>query len=386
MKVLLVTSMFPPYCGGGVSSHVRDLAEALGGMGHEPWVLTSRRRQRKDPQESAEAPRGTRVVYARDFPTMAATIGHLTRATGFDVVHYHAFNALALAPLARRAAGASVFTLHSDSANYIASVRGWRSRAHPGYQALRLYERIAGRLPDMTIAVSNRMVEYARAIGIDRVVRIPNAVDSEYWRPSGARQEGVERAILVPRMHVPKNGIEYAIDSMRTIAAAVPGARLLITGDGPLRDALERRAASLDQDHVQFLGTVSRDEMRKRFQASDLVMIPSVTTSGTQENTSIAALEAMACGSPVIATRIGGLPEVIEDGRTGVLVPERDAESLAAAAVLLLRDPERLREMRSACRDHVVRRFSVGDWASKVIAVYTEALEANGRPGMRRAG
>src|SRR3990170_4192749 len=385
MKVLLVTSMFPPYCGGGVSSHVRDLAEALGGMGHEPWVLTSRRRQRKDPQESAEAPRGTRVVYARDFPTMAATIGHLTRATGFDVVHYHAFNALALAPLARRAAGASVFTLHSDSANYIASVRGWRSRAHPGYQALRLYERIAGRLPDMTIAVSHRMLEYAHAIGIDRAVRIPNAVDSEYWRPPAGRAETVERTTVVPRMHVPKNGIEYAIDSMRTIAAAVPGARLLITGDGPLHGALERRAASLGA-RVQFLGTVSRDEMRARFQTSDLVMVPSVTISGTQENTSIAALEAMACGTPVIATRIGGLPEVIEDGRTGVLVPERDAESLAAAAVLLLRDPERLREMRSACRDHVVQRFSVGGWASKVLEVYAETLEANGHPGTRGAG
>jgi len=169
------------------------------------------------------------------------------------------------------------------------------------------------------------------------------------------------------------------------IAAAVSGARLLITGDGPLHGALERRAASLGA-RVQFLGTVSRDEMRARFQTSDLVMVPSVTISGTQENTSIAALEAMACGTPVIATRIGGLPEVIEDGRTGVLVPERDAESLAAAAVLLLRDPGRLGEMRSACRDHVVQRFSVGGWASKVLEVYAETLEANGHPGTRGAG
>lgn len=378
--------MFPPYCGGGVSSHVRDLAEALGSMGHEPWVLTSRRRLPDDPTERAAAPAATRVVYCRDFPRMAARIGALTRSEGFDVVHFHAFNALALAPLARGAAGATVFTLHSDSANYIASVRGWRSPAHPGYQVLRLYERIAARIPDMTIAVSNRMQDYARAIGVDRVVRIPNAVDADYWRPPTSRSVGPERTILVPRMHVPKNGIEFAIDAMRAIAASVPNARLLVTGDGPLRPALERRAASVGGDRVRFLGTVSRDEMLQRFQTSDLVMVPSITTSGTQENTSIAALEAMACGTPVIATRIGGLPEVVEDGRTGVLVPEQDAESLAAAAVLLLRDEARLREMRTACRDHVVRRFSVRDWAAQVLDVYARALEGNRDPETRVAG
>jgi len=384
MRTLLVTSMFPPYFGGGVSSHVRDLAESLAAMGHEAWVLTSRRGQPVNPEERSAVPHATRVVYAPTFRGMAARIGRLLRTVRFDVVHFHSFNALALAPWSRQAAGgATVFTLHSDSANYLASVRGWTSRYHPAYRAVLLYERIAARFPDMTIAVSNRMVDYARSIGIDRVVRIPNAVDTEFWRP-GPGRGGNGRTILVPRMHVPKNGIEFAIDAIRNVRAAVPGATLLITGDGPLRGALEQRAAGAGKDAVHFLGMVSREEMRRLYQTSDLVMIPSITTAGTQENTSIAALEAMACSTPVVATGIGGLLEIIDSGRTGLLVPEQDASALADAAIGILQDDAALRAMQSQSRDHVVRDFSVTDWAEKVVDVYRRALP-NGEEGAGRA-
>src|SRR3989304_3493205 len=132
MRTLLVTSMFPPYFGGGVSSHVRDLAESLAAMGHEAWVLTSRRGQPVNPEEPSAVPHATRVIYAPTFRGMAARIGRPLRTVRVDVVHFHSFNALALAPWSRQAAGgATVFTLHSDSANYLASVRGWTSRYHP---------------------------------------------------------------------------------------------------------------------------------------------------------------------------------------------------------------------------------------------------------------
>lgn len=213
MKVLLVTSMFPPYCGGGVSSHVQSLAAALPKLGHEVWVLSSRRGKPVEPDEAKYAPPGVHVLYARNFRGMATCIGRLRREERFDVVHFHAFNTLALAPLCRGDRAAVVFTLHSDSANYLASVRGWRA-AHPAYRLLIRCERFAITLPDITIGVSTRMEEYARSIGARRIVRIPNAVDCDLWTPTDPPSLRHPPTILVPRMHVPKNGIEYAIEAM----------------------------------------------------------------------------------------------------------------------------------------------------------------------------
>src|SRR3989454_8800535 len=99
--------------------------------------------------------------------------------------------------------------------------------------------------------------------------------------------------------------------------------------------------------------------MRELYQQVDVVLIPSVTTSGTQENTSIAALEAMASGKPVIATDIGGLPEVIRDGQDGILIPERDPDAVAQAAIRLLSRPDFARAIGREARAQVLREFNV---------------------------
>lgn len=375
MRVLLVTSMFPPYCGGGVSSHVQCLAVALSKLGHEVWVLSSRRGQRVNPDEATYAPPGSHAVYARDFRGMAMRIGRLLREERFDVVHFHAFNALALALLCRGACTATVFTLHSDSANYLASVRGWRP-GHPLYRALLLYERLAIRWPDATIAVSKRMEAYGTAIGGTHIAAIPNAVDSDYWTPGRAPSNGRPPTILVPRMHVPKNGIEYAIEAMAQIALVSQNVRMLVTGDGPLRTTLEERARRVAADSISFPGMLTQEQLRELYRGVDVVVIPSITTSGTQENTSIAALEAMACGKPVIATNIGGLPEVIPDGEAGFLIPEKDSNALARAAIALLQDRELAQRMGKEARDHVVSGFSSISWARKVVDVYVMATES----------
>jgi len=379
MRVLLVTSMFPPYAGGGVSSHVRDLATSLAKEGHEVSVLTSRRRKAPAPDESRHVPAGVQVIYCEDFRRMAMRIGALTREVQFDVVHFHAFNSLALAALCVGGAGAIVFTLHSDSANYLASVRGWTSH-HPAYRAFLLYERFVARIPDVTIAVSNRMAEYGRGIGITGIVRIPNAVDANYWAtdPSVPRN-GSGPMLLVPRMHVPKNGIEYAADAMRQIVESTHDATMLITGDGPLRSVLERKAREIGSDRIRLVGLVSQEEMRELYRSADVVVIPSVTTSGTQENTSISALEAMASGKPVIATGIGGLLEVIHAGEEGILVPERDADAIAAAAIRLVTDRKLAESIGRQGRARVVKEFSLSGWTKRVLDVYASALALRGR-------
>lgn len=372
MRVLLVTSMFPPYAEGGVSSHVRDLATALARRGEEVRVLTSRRRQSLREDEGNAVPPSVRATYRPSFLRLFPALRRSLKSQRFDVVHFHCFNALAFAPLARRHPAALVFTLHSDSANYLASVRGW-PRWHPAYRLLLRFERRSIRWADATIGVSRRMVEYARGIGGEAVVRIPNAVDASWWSP-GPRNGGAP-TLLVPRMHVPKNGIEYALKAMRGVLLHADGATLLVTGDGPLRPSLERRAREIAAENIRFLGMVGRERLRDLYRSVDAVVIPSVTVSGTQENTSIAALEAMACGTPVIATDIGGLPEVVEDGRGGILVPERDPEAIGEAAVRLLTDEAFAARMREEARRRVIRGFSLEAWGERVLEAYALARE-----------
>src|SRR3989442_1252294 len=186
-------------------------------------------------------------------------------------------------------------------------------------------------------------------MGSHSTKRFPNAVAPDYWAPPDHAPNGRPPTILVPRMHVPKNGIEYAAEAMRKIVKATQGATMLITGDGPLRPVLEQKAKEVGQGQIRFLGFVSRERMRELYQQVDVVLIPSVTTSGTQENTSIAALEAMASGKPVIATDIGGLPEVIRDGQDGILIPERNREATEPKAdAAPLSDATRKRVLRIA--------------------------------------
>ncbi len=341
------------------------------------WVLTSRRGKAPENGEESGGPSSTNVVVCKDFGYMLPRMRRLVESVDFDVVHYHSFHTLgfALANLADSAA--TVFTIHSDTANYIASLRGWSGRFHPAYALLRLYERVAIRAPDTTIAVSRRLQEYALSIGAREVSYIPNAVDCQFWLPEerNSRQDGP--AILVPRMLVPKNGIEHAIRAMKLILKVMPQAILRIAGDGPLRSPLENVAAEVGRSSIQFLGDVPRPLMRTLYRNSDLVLIPSITSSGVQEATSIAALEAMACGRAVIASDIGGLPEIIRDGRDGFLVPEKDSVAIAETVKILYGDRVVMKRIAAEARKRVVRDFSIPIWIERTIDSYSMASDGS---------
>jgi glycosyltransferase involved in cell wall biosynthesis len=122
-------------------------------------------------------------------------------------------------------------------------------------------------------------------------------------------------------------GPQKALDVALEALVAVPDVTLAIAGDGPDRDALERRARELGLDgRVRFLGNVSRDGVLRLFRAADASLL-----SSSWENFPHTVVEALAVGSPVIATAVGGVPEVVRDGENGLLVPPGDAEALAAA-------------------------------------------------------
>jgi glycosyltransferase involved in cell wall biosynthesis len=137
-----------------------------------------------------------------------------------------------------------------------------------------------------------------------------------------------------------------------------------IEGGGAYLDALERQASQLGvRDRVRFLGR--RDDVPALLAAADALVLPS-----WQEGLPLVVLEAMAAGVPVVATSVGGTPEAVVDGETGLLVPPRDVPALTAAIDTLLDDPERARRLGEAGRRRVRERFDAAESTRRILGLY----------------
>lgn len=176
---------------------------------------------------------------------------------------------------------------------------------------------------------------------------IPNFVNLEEYRPDAERRCGQvapegHKVIMHTSNFREVKRVRDVIRVFARIRQAMP-ATMLMVGDGPEREDAEREARALEvSDDVRFLGRL--DSVASLLQASDLFVLPSQT-----ESFGLAALEAMACGVPVVASRAGGIPEVVEDGVTGLLEPVGSVEAMGRRAVELLRDTARWQAMRDAC-------------------------------------
>src|SRR5207245_7362088 len=149
----------------------------------------------------------------------------------------------------------------------------------------------------------------------------------------------------------PEKGQAYFVDAMAAVARAVPGAQGLIVGDGQEEGRLRAKVAAMELDGaIGFAGY--RRDMDRIYAAIDLLVLPSLS-----EGLPNVVLEAMAHGRPVIATRVGGVPEVIDDGVIGWLVAAADAPALARATLTLLRGPARCAAMRRAASERINRNF-----------------------------
>jgi glycosyltransferase involved in cell wall biosynthesis len=162
--------------------------------------------------------------------------------------------------------------------------------------------------------------------------------------------------------------LDLWLAAARTVADALPAARFAIVGDGPLRGELEAEAARLGiAGRVTFTGL--RPDVRAYHHAFDLFL-----ASSQFEGLPLALLEAMAAGRPVVATRVGGVPEAVDDGVEGLLVPPGDPAALAAAALSLLADPARARALAAAARRRVAADFGVARMARELELLYAEVL------------
>jgi glycosyltransferase involved in cell wall biosynthesis len=219
-----------------------------------------------------------------------------------------------------------------------------------------------------SVEARNRL-EQVYGIPRERFTVIHNAVSTAAMpnpQPSSLNPQprASARVICVARMDENK-GQRYLIEAM----AGLPDAELWLVGDGPTRAALEQQAAdgALRITHyasrIRFLG--QRTDVPQLLAQSDIFCLPSLT-----ESLPFSVLEAMAAGLPVVATRVGGVPEAVADGETGFLVEPRDAEGLREKLRLLLNDAELRRRMGEAGRARVEREFSVEAMLEKTTQIY----------------
>jgi glycosyltransferase involved in cell wall biosynthesis len=232
-------------------------------------------------------------------------------------------------------------------------------------------------------ACSADLARRAMALGApeDRTEVIPYGVDTNRFRPDPASR-GARRAeiglpedaplIVTAGRLVRKKGFEYLIDAM----AQLPGATLAIAGSGDLAAELAARARERAvADRVRLLGNLTHDAVGSWLAAADVAVIPSVRDdSGNVDGLPNTVLEALAAGTAVVSTPAGGISAVMTHGETGLIVPERDAASLARAIAALLRDRERAASLGRAARKAADERFGWGAAAARFETAYDRAL------------
>jgi glycosyltransferase involved in cell wall biosynthesis len=241
-------------------------------------------------------------------------------------------------------------------------------------------ERLSSRWADRIICVSEALaadVIGRYGISPEKVEVIPNAIDPDDFHPSRPPEEvraklglSVTEPVvaLVGRMTEQKGHV-YLLRALPALVSRHPDLRLLIVGDGPLRPTLEAEARALGvHDRCHFVGV--REDVADLLAASNVVAVPSLS-----EGLPYVILEAMAVARPVVASRVSGNPEVVADGKSGILVPPRDVEALAAALDRVLSDPRFGSALGAEGRRRVESEFSLERMLDRIEMVYRGALE-----------
>ncbi|OSM02539.1 glycosyltransferase family 4 protein [Magnetofaba australis] len=380
MRILMLTSDYPPDI-GGIAAHVHHLAHTLAARGHEitvasVWLDIDQREAITETSGGVTLHRvpGFAHWLGRDITMHRRRLRALARRlqtnTPFDVahIHGHAWEAFA----SRRLPGRPpiVGTMHAS---------GFRNRCKSASGRAKLRRRL--RHLNAIIAPSAEIAQAAESLHLPRAAihAIPNAVDADKFTPGapeGANPWGIDpgnKIVLCLQRIAPVKGTIHLARAARRILDAHPDARLIFAGSETPEYAAQVKHI-LDESgampRCRFLGSVPNDQTPALLRLAQVSVTPSL-----MEATSIACLEAMACGVAVVGSEVGGIPELIVPGEHGLLTPVGDAHAIADAVIALLDDPQQAKAMGQRGRQRVEENF---DWriaAQKVEAVYTEILE-----------
>lgn len=404
LRILAVSDVSPLVIGGGAERMLWEQASRLVKVGHNVRILS---RSTSDVVAGMVEHQGVRI---RHFPSDQRSLLRFVRSSilearqavaqelaeaDADVLHLHqplSGYGVLRSPLGRRIP--SVYTFHSAAPLEYRSRRGMSGHHRRGWTGslgtalLWLLEGACLKRATRIHVLSNFSAGLLRKlyrIPSDRIVRIPGGVDTERFQPAADRA-AVRNALGLPaerpllftlRNLEARMGLDTLIRAMAILRQQTPEALLLIGGTGSLRDALESLIVSLGlSDHVRFLGFVPDDQLPLYYQAADFFILPTRELEGF----GLVTVEALACGTPVLGTPIGGTPEILLPLRSDLLFPASDPNAIAKTILehhhQFRSDPPGYQELRDACRRHALDRYAWPPLVNALEQVFLEVTAA----------
>ncbi len=370
-KVLLVV----PLSGiGGTELSTLTLATGLKQAGHQVYVLCN-----AHPLVDKFTERGLNVVPAgmqrslRGLIKGASEMRHCIVENKIEIIHFQSAFPIVMSLLSWRG-------IKANKVKVVWTCRGIKRISYP------VVGRLFNSLTDFVIANCNaerdRLIRHG--LSPQKVTTVYNCPTIPIPEDTGKNEEllrelgiGLDTPVVGTASRLaPERGVKYFIEAAAMISQQVPGVKFIIAGGGPLEKELQQQASKLNiEGQVVFLGP--RHDMERVYSIMDILVNPALIRCGIDNINA----EAMAFAKPVIATDIGGAPEIVQDGITGILVPERDAEKLAQAALLLLKDKDSARQMGMAGRKLIESRFSRERLIEEVEKVYASCISEPNRIG-----
>jgi glycosyltransferase involved in cell wall biosynthesis len=369
MKILQQCIYFPPEV-GGLESHAFYLCRDLVRLGNEVTMITSHSKPESKKHETIDGIEVIRTWFPSKNPSgwIAHTIGtiptYLPIAQKADVLHAQTFASAIPAMIAKQRYGKPmVMTLHTSHFLKMAKKPMWQP----------ILRRII-KACDWLLAASEEIRDVA--LGLYRHPRaeaVTNGVDTNMFRKTTPTLPPTDkRRLIVPRRLFHKNGVEYFVRALPLINREV-AVEAVFVGDGPEREKLESIATELGvRELCTFMGARPNTDMPGLLSSADVSMFPSL-----MEATSVAALESMSCGLPVAASRVGGLPEIVDE-TVGTLFEPANPEDLANKVVALLQRPD-LQAHGERARERVVKSWSNERLARRHIEIYQTLLKEHGK-------
>ncbi|MEX2139919.1 MAG: glycosyltransferase [Pirellulales bacterium] len=353
-----VVHVVPNLCTGGMERLVLEMLQHSIAKLTSPQVFCiGQRGQYAAEAEELGVPVTALRAPMRRNPRLPFRLARLLRSVKAEVVHTHGPYAHFYGAIAARLAGCSVVhTMHG-----FPWPRTWRRR---------LLGRVSNSLTCSIVAVSHNLADYALGelhVPAERLHVIHNGIECDRFSPAyidaGSRQFD---AIMVARLSSEKD-FPTLLQAVGLVRQKRPDFRLLIAGEGPQRPQIEGLIARLHlEQNIELLG--NRSDVPSLLSQAQVFVLSTHT-----EGLSIALLEAMACGKPIVATAVGGNPEVVVDGETGFLVPHGAAETLASRLLWLSDHPEEARRMGGAGRRRVEQRFNIRRMVESYEDLYCQA-------------
>ncbi|MGE7763735.1 glycosyltransferase family 4 protein [Peribacillus sp. NPDC096540] len=392
---ILITTIFSYPHEGGLSSHITTLKKGLKSRGHSVDILSFSQLPSFKKKLLAQAPgfllnrvkHGSGQLFndRQRLRLLTSSIKSLKKK--YDVINAQDI----FATLASIESGIpTVETVHGYY-SFEAVSRGAIFPDSAEDLIIRDFERKAYQSVAKVVTVDHRIKDYINHLAHIEAETIKNFIDVAAFKPDTTDRNETRQAfqiplhkkmLFVPRRLTEKNGVIYPIMALPEVLKNHHDTVLVYAGTGEQQAQLEETIARLKlTDSVLLLGSVPFEKMQNLYGASDIVLIPSVHSHGVEEATSISALEAMSSGSPVIASAVGGLKEILSDGEDGLLVEEKNIKALSQAISTLLSDPVLAAKLAERARYKIENEYSHLAAAERFEKAYQDVLNSKtGRP------